>query len=51
MNKNSSPLNVNQLDASWRLADPSPWISAKQFNLFWSKKYQTETVTENATSE
>ena len=45
MNKNSSPLNVNQLDASWRLADPSPWISAKQFNLFWSKKYQTETVT------
>lgn len=44
-NKNPSPLNVNQLDASWRLADPSPWISAKQFNLFWSKKYQTETVT------
>lgn len=44
-NKNSSPLNVNQLDASWRLADPSPWISAKQFNLFWSQRCTNAVVT------
>lgn len=47
-NKNPSPLNVNQLDASWRLADPSPWISAKQFNLFWSKNIKQKQLQENS---
>lgn len=31
-----APENVTQLDNSWKLADPSPWISAKEFNNFWS---------------
>lgn len=44
-NKNPTPLNVSQLDSSWRLADPSPWISAKQFNSFWSKRYKNAAVT------
>lgn len=37
--KNSTypaPENVTQLNYSWKLADPSPWISAKEFNNFWS---------------
>lgn len=40
-NKNQSPKNVSQLDVSWSLADPSPWISAKQFNWFWTERLQT----------
>lgn len=31
-----APTTVEELDYSWRLADPSPWISAKEFNNFWS---------------
>lgn len=37
----NKPTTTEQLDASWRLADPSPWISAKQFNNYWSKKCTT----------
>lgn len=33
---NPKPTTVDQLNASWRLADPSPWISAKEFNNYWS---------------
>lgn len=31
-----SPANTTQLNASWDLADPSPWISAEEFNNYWS---------------
>lgn len=31
-----APENVTQLNNSWKLADPSPWISAKEFNNYWS---------------
>lgn len=37
--KNNSylaPSNTNQLDNSWGLSSPSPWISAKYFNKYWS---------------
>ena len=30
------PANTTQLNQSWDLADPSPWISAKEFNNYWS---------------
>ena len=30
--------NVDQLNESWSLADPSPWISAKQFKKYWEQK-------------
>lgn len=30
--------NVNELNNSWLLSDPSPWISAKQFKEFWAPK-------------
>lgn len=32
------PLNVTQLNYSWILADPSPWISAKEFNNYCSNR-------------
>lgn len=32
----NTPTNVKELNYSWRLADPSPWISAKEFKNFWS---------------
>lgn len=31
-----SPANTMQLNESWDLADPSPWISAEEFNNYWS---------------
>lgn len=31
----SKPLNVDQLNNTWELADPSPWISAKYFYQYW----------------
>lgn len=37
--KNSSyptPSNTTQLDYSWTLSDPSPWISVKRFTEYWS---------------
>ena len=30
-----SPASAAQLDYSWTLEDPSPWISAKEFNNYW----------------
>lgn len=33
---NPVPSTVAELDASWDLADPSPWISAKEFGGYWS---------------
>lgn len=30
--------NLNQLNDSWALTDPSPWISAKQFKEYWVPK-------------
>lgn len=36
--KNSGLPDFYQLDYSWKLEDPSPWISAKYFNSYWSKK-------------
>ena len=44
--KNSNylaPTTVSQLNNSWTLADPSPWISAKQFNNYWGSKVGNET--------
>lgn len=43
-NNNSylKPNNSYQLDYSWSLADPSPWISAKEFNNFWSNRVSSE---------
>lgn len=38
-----APVSVDELDYSWRLADPSPWISAKEFNNFWSDYATTYT--------
>lgn len=32
------PANSTQLDYSWNLADPSPWISAVQFQSFWASR-------------
>lgn len=29
------PENIDQLNDSWDLADPSPWISAEEFPTFW----------------
>lgn len=36
-NKYSNPKNTWQLNQSWDVSDPSPWISAKQFQEFWVK--------------
>lgn len=33
-----APTSVSQLDNSWELADPSPWISAKEFGKFWQAR-------------
>lgn len=31
----SAPTTVSQLNDTWELADPSPWISAVQFGKYW----------------
>ncbi len=36
--KNPIPSSSEELDASWELADPSPWISATEFNTYWSRR-------------
>jgi len=39
--KNSTyltPADVTQLNYSWNLANPSPWISVAQFRSFWSSR-------------
>lgn len=40
---NSKPKNTTQLDNSWSLADPSPWISAVEFNKYWYNEIETKT--------
>lgn len=35
---NSNISNVNQLNDSWALTDPSPWISAKEFREYWKNR-------------
>lgn len=32
------PSSNSELDASWELADPSAWVSAPQFQKYWSKQ-------------
>ena len=44
-NNNMYPTNPNELDASWQLSDPSPWISAIEFNEFWSERCTYSTFT------
>ena len=34
---NLKPTNSTELDNGWELADPSPWISAKEFRKYWQK--------------
>lgn len=34
-----------ELNYSWELTDPSPWVSASEFNNYWSKKVNTYTYT------
>lgn len=41
------PVNVSQLNYSWTLSDPSPWISAKQFKNFWSGRSTTYTYSKS----
>lgn len=35
---NPEPTTISELNASWDLADPSPWVSAKEFGNYWSGK-------------
>lgn len=35
---NLKPTTIDQINSTWSLADPSPWISAKYFNNFWTSK-------------
>lgn len=35
---NPEPTSNDELNESWDLADPSPWISAKEFGNYWSDK-------------
>lgn len=37
----SAPTTIAQLDNTWELADPSPWISAKQFRNYWKERVTT----------
>ncbi len=34
-----------QINYSWELSSPSPWISAREFNNFWSARCTTDTFT------
>lgn len=40
-NSHPRPNNSSELDDSWSLANPSPWISAVEFNEFWSSRVVT----------
>ena len=42
--KYNTPKDIKELNYSWDLADPSPWISAKYFNNYWSNIVETETI-------
>lgn len=37
-----APNSMDQLNYSWSLADPSPWISVAQFNSYWGSRVATE---------
>lgn len=46
------PSNIDQLNNTWELADPSPWISAKYFGKYWKDHvtyhyYKTDKILEN----
>lgn len=43
-NSHATPNTSAELDASWKLSNPSPWISAYEFNKFWSARVKTEIV-------
>ena len=48
INKNNNtylcPTTVAQLDDTWSLSDPSPWISAKQFYYYWKNRVTFESM-------
>lgn len=46
-NDNNSPSEVSQLNNSWQLSSPSPWISAVKFGDYWSNKATNYTYTGN----
>lgn len=35
---NNTPTTVSQLNSSWSVSNPSPWISAVEFNNYWSSR-------------
>lgn len=39
------PMSISQLNYSWTLASPSPWISAKEFENYWTSRLANETFT------
>lgn len=39
----STPTTTEQLNNSWEIADPSPWISAKAFKEYWEQHVTTYT--------
>jgi len=41
------PENVTQLDTTWELGDPSPWISAKKFKNYWQNEVSTHSYKGN----
>lgn len=36
------PTDNNELNFSWNISDPSPWISAEDFDNFWSSRVGTD---------
>lgn len=50
-----SPADADQLNYSWSLADPSPWISVVEFNSYWRPKstvhgYDNDNYVQNHTT-
>ena len=41
---NLFPSTTSELDASWKLHDPSPWISAPKFKTYWASRIYNETI-------
>lgn len=39
----STPTTAEQLNNTWELSDPSPWISAKEFKKYWEQHVTTYT--------
>lgn len=44
-NTYTRPASVSQLNYSWTLASPSSWISAKEFENYWTSRLSNETFT------